>query len=231
MPMTAKRLLLATIVLLLVSSSVVAHDVSESNADFYVRPTGIDVELHMALSSAALLLSTPDQAVSISIDTYDNYSARLQAVAPSLLTLTGGDGTTLKPDATAVTMTEEYDVLFTLHYPLPVPMPGNLRIHPDYLARMIASHVGTFYVVDGFGGTFGWAQMAPDSQDLDVRLPAVTDLGRARPAASIAATQTVAQSPGGVRWLPWAISGGALVLVLLAVRVFARGNKAKGTSC
>jgi hypothetical protein len=230
MPLGAKRFCLAVFMLLVAQAGAMAHDIGESNATFYVRSTGIDVTLFMGLNSAALLIPSEGQAISITLDTFDKYSDRLQAAAPDLLTLTGGDGTTLKPDSMAVSMTEEFDVLYNLHYPLPAPLPGVLKIHAGYLTKMVETHVGTFYVMNAAGEQFGWAEVRPDSQDLEVRLPAMNNVSGTQQPASIAAAKPATEVHGGERWVLWAmIGGGVAALVLAALRAIARKNKARGT--
>jgi hypothetical protein len=215
MPTPAKRLLLTAIVLLWAQSGAVAHNIGESNATFYVRTTGIDVELYMGLNSAARLLGEDGQVIGMNPNNFADYSDRLAALAPDLLTLTGGDGTTLKPDAMTVSMTETTDVFYALHYPLPSPMPGVLKIHADYLDKMVDTHVGTIYVMNTVGDPFGWGTVSPDSQDLQVRLPAIADIIKNHAAAAVVANppSDVANSQHGGRWVLWTVLGAGVLVV------------------
>jgi len=231
MSITAKRLLLVALVLICVPRCAGAHNIGESNATFYVRTTGLDVELYMGMVSGCRLIADEGQIIQMTPNNFTDFSDRLQAVAPDLFTITGGDGTTLKPDAMTVSMTETTDVFYTLHYPLPSPMPGVLKIHADYLDKMVDTHMGTIYVMNTVGDQFGWGTVSPDSEDLQIRLPAVADLIKTNAPASVVAAPLTAESPHRVRWLLWGLlGGGALIVAAAALRGIAGQREERKTS-
>jgi hypothetical protein len=158
-------------------------------------------------------------------NTFPDYSDSLRSVGLDLFTVTGGDGAVLKPDAMTVSMTETTDVLFNLHYPLPSPMPGVLKIHAGYLDKMVDTHIGTIYVMNDVGDQFGWGTVSPDSQDLQVRLPAVADLIKTSAPATVAAPLPPADSRRGAKWLLWGLLGGSAVIVAAAVLRGIAGQK------
>jgi hypothetical protein len=239
MSTAVKRLLIATVALLAAPCGASAHDVGESNATFFIRPTGIDVELYMGLNAGAILIADGGQFVVITPNTFPDYSDRLQVVASGLFILSGGDGATLQPDAMTVSMTEQTDVLYNLHFPLPTPMPGVLKIRAAYLDKMVETHIGTIYVMNTVGDEYGRGTVTPDSEEIEVRLPGADALVTARSKAPTGAAGAAATAPAvgaipgvaaaqvrsGAPWFLWATVGGtALIIALVAYRGIARQN-------
>jgi len=219
--------LLAAFALFLTQCHARAHDIGSSNATFLVRSTGIDVELYMGLNAADLLIANNGEQVVITPDTFENFSDRLKSVAPMLYTLTAADGTALAPDSYTASISEQSDVRFDLHYPLPAAMPGTLKIHAAYIDAMVDTHLGSIYVMNAMGDRLGWGEVRADSEDVIAHLPAAGALVRAAlnpnavsvPVAIPETSVPQQRSP----WFLWALLGGsALVSVMVAVRGISR---------
>jgi hypothetical protein len=109
-------------------------------------------------------------------------------------------------------------------------MPGVLKIHADYLDKMVDTHIGTIYVMNNVGDQFGWGTVTPDSEDLQVRLPAVADLIRTNAPASVVAPPPTAESGRGTRWALWGLLGaGALIAAAAASRAIAGQREQRKT--
>jgi len=230
MLIAAKRLLLAFLVLLCLQCGAEAHNIGESSATFYVRATGLDVELYMGMPSGCRLIADEGQIIQMTPNNFTDFSDRLQEVAPDLFTLIGGDGTTLKPDAMNVSRTETTDVFYTLHYPLPAPMPGILRIRAAYLDKMVETHTATIYVMNAVGDPFGLGTLSPDSQDMQVSLPAVGDLIKTNAPATAITVPPGAGARHGGRWVLWGLLGGSALIVGTAWRAIARQREERKAS-
>jgi hypothetical protein len=219
--------LVAAFALLLAQCHAWAHDIGSSNATFLVRGTGIDVELYMGLNAADLLIANNGEQVVITPDTFDNFSDRLKAVAPLLYTLTAADGTVLAPDSYTASISDQSDVRFDMHYPLPAKMPGILKIHAAYIDAMVDTHLGSIYVMNAMGDRLGWGEVRVDSEDVIAHLPAVGALVRApanpNPVSVPVAIPVTSVSRQRSPWFLWVLLGGsALVSVMVAMRGISR---------
>ena len=218
-PLT-KLILLPLLILALLPHTARAHDVLSSTLNIWVRPSGMDAELYMARAAAGMLIPKDNQPTAISPE---NLSA-LKSVAPQTFQLTAEDGTLLTPDSASVSVTEENDILFNLHFPLPAAMPGTLKIHATYLTQMAEGHVGNAFVMNAKGDDFGFGEIRPESPDLLAHLPAATALPLpATPPAS--ATTTAPSAPVSLAVDVWVTPGtpisGWIWLLLAAGGVFA----------
>jgi hypothetical protein len=228
------EILLGGLILLVAVSSAAGHDIGTSNGTFWVRGTGIDVELYMGLNAAALLIAEPGQQVAIAPNAYSDYADRLQAVAPNLFTLTAADGSILKPDAASSALTAQADVLFELHYPLPAALPGNLTIHCSYLDKMVDNHIGSFYVMNAVGDHLGYGEVRPDSEDVIGHLPAADALVGVHPAVPVPVIAAATQGPPPERPSPplmlWVILAAGVLVLTAAVRRTISRKKAERKS-
>jgi hypothetical protein len=238
-PARVRHLLLVFLVAGLAPCSAGAHDIGASNATFLVRATGIDVELYMSLGSGALLIADNGEQIVIKPATFPDFSQRLQAVAPALFDLTAGDGTTLEPDSFSVSLTEQNDACYDLHYPLPAAMPGTLTIHAAYMERMAPGHVGSIYVMNTAGDRFGSGEVTADSMDVQAHLPAALALQEQPPAGPAQAVSAPAAAPGpssgesrqSAPWFLWVLLGGsALLIAAAALRGAARQSAERKAS-
>jgi hypothetical protein len=196
-----------------------AHDIGASNATFLVRSTGIDVELFMGLNASALLIADNGQQIVITPNTFGDFSDRLQSAAADLFVVTSADGSALKPDSATVSMSEQTDCVYDLHYPLPAAMPGTLKIHAAYLDRMVENHVATIYVMNAIGDRFGLGDLRPDSQDMEAHLPSADSLTTAHPAPVAVPAQPAVQMRQSAPLFLWIILAiGGITIVLAALR-------------
>jgi len=214
MPTFARRIVLAAMLVLAMARLAGAHNIGESNATFYVRSAGIDVELYMGMPSACRLIAEPGQIIQMTANNFSDFTDALQACAPELFVVTDGQGAVLKPDAMAVSMTDQSDVLYNLHYPLPAALPGVLNIRATYLDKMVDTHIATTYVMNSAGDQFGWASLGTDSEVMQVRLPAAGDLMKTQ-AVVASATQAIADVDDhrAPRWIVWAAVGAGVAIV------------------
>jgi hypothetical protein len=228
----AKRIILGIFLVLGTFRGVFAHDIGASNATFLVRATGIDVELYMGLGAGALMIAGDGQLVVITPATFADFSDRLQAAGSSLFTLTAADGTPMAPDAVNVSLSEQNDIVYDLHYPLPAALPGVLKIHADYIDRMAEGHLGSIYVLNAVGDRLGFGEVRTGAEDVAAHLPAADSLGRAAvspppppPPPPAAPAATPGQSSPGAPWFLWAVLGGGLLLIAAAaLRGISRKN-------
>ena len=226
MPTPAKQLFLAALVLLLAPRAAAAHDSLESDLSVWVRATGIDVQIYMARVSAAEFLEKDGEHLTIMRDNFSEFEKRLAASAPALLSVTAGAGAALQAESSTAEITDEDDICFRLHYPLPAVLPGPLAIHGNYLRKMDEGHVGKIYVLNANGDQLGQDDFSAEYPDFEVRLPAIA-VAPAKPptAVNTAPTPSIGEAPSGTRWSLWAmLGGGAVVMVLVAWRGIARQN-------
>lgn len=227
--MPARLFLLATVAVLLGQHVAVAHSSLESTLSFWARPTGIDVQIYMSRGSAAVLLETPGEHITILRDNFPTFEQRLATAGPALLSLAAADGTTLTAEASTASITDEDDICYRLHYPLPkvMPgMPGSLTIHGNYLEKMDAGHVGSIYVLSATSEPLAQGEIRADSPDFQSPLPAVSaPVAEPRPVAQPARAPSTNAPHGEARWALWAtLACGALLIAIAAMRAFIRQN-------
>jgi hypothetical protein len=218
---------LASVALLFFAGIASAHQSLESTDSFWVRPTGIEAEIYMSRGAADLLVAREGEMVTIVRDNFGVFQARLAAVGPSLLSVAGEDGATLVADASKASMTDEDDICFSLHYPLPKGALTALKIHGNYLDRMDVGHIGSIYVLNATDDLLGSGEIRADSPDFEVHLQAVSDKGRGTAALPAApSVQPVAMAQARTRpWGIWCAAGGALlVIAVLGWRAMARSK-------
>jgi hypothetical protein len=219
MPNRAVQFLLIALVVLRGQCVALAHDIGASNATFYVRPTGIDVELYMGLNAGALLIPDPTgQLVVITPNTFNDFSDRLQSAGADLFALSATDDTPIKPESVAVNITDQSDVEYTLHFPLP-PLPTTLKIHAAYIEKMVETHVGTLYVMNAIGDKLAVGEVRPDSPDIEAHLPALTPIASApAPPSPTPSAPAIASRPA-TPWYLWTfLAAGAVAIALVAWR-------------
>jgi hypothetical protein len=229
--MAARRFILATLLLLFGQCIASAHNSLESTLGFWVRTTGIDVRIFMSRDAASILLQKGGEQVSIVRDNFPEFEDRLAANGRSLLTLTAGDGTTLKADASAASITDEDDICYDLHYPLPKALPASLTIRGNYFDRMEVGHVGSIYMSNATGDQIGQGEISAESPDFEVHLPAVSaSLVQPHSAADSPASRSSNESSHYIRWGLWAMLGGCVVVIAIAaLRSIARQNVVRKT--
>jgi len=164
-------------------------------------------------------------------DNFPEFENRLAAGGPSLLSVTTGAGTPLPAESSSASITDEDDICFRLHYPLPAVLPGPLAIHGNYLRKMDDGHVGKIFVLNADSDQLGQGDFGAEFPDFEVRLPAVTGAPpKPTAAADTAPAPSTGAAPGGVRWGLWAMLGGsALAIVIVAGRGIARQNAERQT--
>jgi hypothetical protein len=227
--MPARIFLFATVALLLGQHVAVAHSSLESTLSFWTRPTGIDVQIYMSRGSAAVLLEEPGEHITILRDNFPTFEQRLATAGPTLLSLTTADGSTLTAEASTASITDEDDICYRLHYPLPkvVPgTPGSLTIHGNYLEKMDAGHVGSIYVLSAANEPLAQGEIRADSPDFQSPLPAVAaPVAQPPPAAQPAPAPSTNAPHGEARWVLWAaLACSALLITIAAMRAFIRQN-------
>jgi hypothetical protein len=229
--MSARHSFLAILAILLVQRVAAGHSSLESTLSFWVRPTGIDAQIYMSRGSAAVLLEKQRENLTIVRENFAEFQQRLAANGPALLVLTDQGQTALAPDASAASITDEDDICYRLHYPLPKALPGSLTIHGNYLARMEDGHVGSIYVLNATDDQLGQGEIGADSPDFEVQLPAVSGIHVEPHVASAAAAGSTSESPRSSRLGLWAALGaGFLFIVSVAWRGIARGNASRKAS-
>ena len=198
----ARNSLLAILAVMLGQSVANAHSSLESTLSFWVRPTGIDVQIYMSRGSAAVLLEKEGEHITIVRENFSTFENRLAGYGPALLSLTGGDGATLKVESSAALLTDEDDICYRLHYPLPGGLPGLLNIHGNYLGKMEDGHVGSVYVLNASNDQLGQGDIRADAADFEVDIPAIA-----------AAAPLNRELPHNSHWSLWAVLGGGLVVI------------------
>ena len=231
MPRRAGHFLMVAVILLAGQRVAGAHDSLESTLSFWVRTTGIDVRIFISRGNASTLIEKAGEHVDLMRDNFSAYQERLAASGSGLLSLTAGDGSMLKADASSASITDEDDICYTLHYPLPKVLPGSLNIHGNYLDKMDAGHVGSIYMLNGTGDQIAQGDLRVESPDFDANLPAVTAaVGKPQPAARTAAAPATGESEKDPRWGLWTIFGGGVMLIaIIALRGIARRNAGRKT--
>ena len=232
MPTAAKHFFRAALILLLAPHAAAAHDSLESDLSVWVRATGIDVQIYMSRVSAAMSLEKDGEHLLIMRDNFPAFEKRLAANGPALLSVTTGAGTTLKADASTASITDEDDICFRLHYPLPGVLPGPLVIHGNYLSKMEEGHVGKIYVLNTGGDQLGQGDFSAESPDFEAHLPAIAGAPPPpRPAADTAPASSTAPSAQDSHWGLWAmLIGSALIIASVAVRELARQKAERHTN-
>jgi hypothetical protein len=174
MSIFARRLVLASMLLPLIQRTAAAHGSLESTLSFFVRSTGIDVQIYMSRGSAgALLDKKPGEQVVILRENFPDFQQRLANSGSGLMTITAADGTALKVESSVASITDEDDICYRLHYPLPTALPGLVTIHGNYLDKLEDGHVGGVYVLNAAGDQLGQGDIRSDSPDFVVQVPAV----------------------------------------------------------
>jgi hypothetical protein len=216
----AGHFFLATLILLLGQRIAGAHDSMETTLSFWVRATGIDVRIFISRGNASMLIEKAGEHVDLMRDSFSTYQERLAVSGSGLLSLTAGDGSELKADASSASITDEDDVCYTLHYPLPKVLPGSLNIHGNYLDKMDAAHVGSIYMQNATGDQIAQGEIRADSPDFEAQLPAVAAApAKPQPATVAVPAPITSQSPRQSHWGLWTIiGGGVLVVAIIAAR-------------
>lgn len=230
MPSSAQHLFSAALLLLFAQRAATAHSSLESTASIWVRSTGIEVQLYMSRASAAVLLEKDGEHITIVRDNFPTFERRLAANGPTLLALTASDGAALQADAAAASLTDEDDICYNLHYPLPGVLPGPLRIRTTYLHKLDEGHLVNIYVLNAANDQLGQGDISAETPDFEVHLPALVGVTPKSPPAA-ATAPSIGESTQGSRWGLWAMLGGsALVIAIVAVRGIAVQNAARKTN-
>ncbi len=221
--MASKGVALAMGVMLGAVGVAQAHDSLQSTESIWVRPTGVQVDIYMSPISADVLVEKKGEAVIITADNFSEYAGRLAEVGTGLLSVSAQDEIGMRADASSASMTEEQDICFSLHYPLPAEGLRELKIHGNYLGKMEEGHMGTAYVLDGGNNLLGGGQIGADTPELDLKFAEVRAVALTKPAATLPANTDV----GAVgQWELWCLFGGGLLALLCAGWRMRWGNAA-----
>ena len=146
-----------------------AHDPGESWTNATLQPDGLRVEITMAPLCAMLMLDPKGKLPGLTEENFESYHARLKALAAEFYVVTSVR-TPLKLREAEVRFTEEYDLTFTLVYPLPAA--GRLHFHATFLTKLGEGFGCTLYVTDPAGKDLGWDQISAESPNFEVILAA-----------------------------------------------------------
>jgi hypothetical protein len=230
MSKAARNIMLAAVILLVGARGAAAHISLESTDSLWIRPTGIDVRIYMSRGSADAVIAADGEVVTIVRDNFEDFQKRLSAAGPGLLMLTNGDGTKLKADSSMALLTEDNDICFELHFPLPRELPGLLRLHANYLSKMDEGHVGDIHVLNATDDQLAQGEIRVETPDYEVQLPAVAGVQVTAPAsrAVIAAAPAPAEGSHGGTWI--ALGGALLVFGGVAIWRIVRERKRGGAT-
>jgi hydrogenase/urease accessory protein HupE len=156
--------------LLLVAAPLRAHNIFSSWTDAIVRSDRIELELTLSRTSALRLIVDGDKLPPITPENFGDYESKLKAVAHELFVLSVGDQT-LPLTSSAVKISGEDDVAFTLIFPR--PSGGKLRFLGNYVQFLIDGHVGTLVVKHPDDSTIAWGPVSLDQPVVDVTLTAI----------------------------------------------------------
>ncbi len=151
---------------LLPAAVALAHDPFSSAAHATVDATGIQLDVTMALSATGDLFPAPPPV--IDEEHFQKILPQLRQRAGELFRLTAGR-TPLTTDRIDVSLTEENDVDFHLHYARANGSP--LVFRAAYLAKMPVDHVATLSVTDSAGHNLGWDYLDAANPALAVPVP------------------------------------------------------------
>ena len=155
--------LLAT---LLPAGVALAHDPFASTINAVVDDTGVQLEVRMTLSATVDLF--PGKPPVVAEETFPVILPQLKQIAVGLVQISSG-ATPLVADRIEVSLTEENDAAFHVHY---ARVAGNsLLFRAAYLAKMPAEHVATLYVSDPAGNNLNWNYLDAASPALSVTVP------------------------------------------------------------
>jgi hypothetical protein len=227
--------LLGILVLLGAPGIAAAHDIDGSTLTIWLRSTGMDVEVYFARASAELLIANPGEPIAITPNNFSDYTERLQSAGPNLLLVTAANGTIVPPDSSAVSLTDETDVRYDLHYSLAAA--GPYTIQGPYLFKMPPEHGGYYKVMNARGNPLQWGVIRTDAPDFSLNIPAADALANAANPAGAAgnpvpavAVPSVAAPPASSSPLLWVLLiGCASLMIILAFRGVAQSHSSRKT--
>lgn len=217
---------LAAILIMATAHPAAAHISLESTDSLWIRPTGIDVRIYMSRGSADAVIAAPGETVTIVRDNFPAFQPRLAAAGPGLLLLTTADGKTLMADAASAALTDDDDICYQLHYPLPRTLPGELTLHARYLDKMDEGHVGDIHILNATDDQLALGEVRAETPDFAFKIPAVAATAPPAPATDASPAPTIPKLDPGTSWGPWGFLGG-VILVVVILGLLNRGGRAR----
>ncbi len=163
------RLLPLIVVLFLACAAPLrAHDTYEVTMTATIRPATMDLVLTFAGATALRLTDAPPLRAPLTPEHFAALRPKLTAAASELFALTSAQKT-LALRTTALRLTEENDIEFTLTYPRPAA--GPLQFRPAFLARLGEGYGGLLEVADTAGHHLGWEMILSEKDAPTVTVP------------------------------------------------------------
>lgn len=189
-----------------VAGAAFAHEPFESTATARLQHGRLEVILTLSPHMAAALVSTGEVETEPTA-AFDSYRARLQAMAPDFLNVTGG-GQPLAAPRIAVrrNTSAEPEIVYLFN----APPPGPLRFEAAYLRRLPPSYFGHLSVLDDDENPLGRALLVTPEPIAEFRMPPSFD----KPATASVASPRKRKLPVWPAWLAVAIvvvGAGALI--------------------
>lgn len=142
-PRSLRALILVGAACLLALSSARAHTAFESSAVVRLQGPTLELEVVMARTTAAAVALPASGLVLLGPENFEQHRANLSANASRVFTATSA-GAELQPLRSTAVLTEEQDVVFTLHYA--APAIGAVRFKATHLASLGPDYSSTFIV-------------------------------------------------------------------------------------